>query len=762
METFVFCGQGAQKVGMGKELFELFPDLVEKADAILGYSIKELCLEDPNNRINNTAYTQPALFIVSMLEYYRQIKNGESPDFLIGHSIGEYAALCAGGAFSFENGIRLVKERGRLMSLESGGGMAAVVGLTYDKIKKVIEDNKLDYIDIANINSPKQIAISGKEKDIKEVQQLFLDAGANAYVILKVSGAFHSRYMKNAQDNMQKFISGISMNELEIPVISNYTARPYEIGKTQNTLIPQITNSVQWVDTVRYLMSYKDMEFVSMGPSPVTINLVNGIQREAQAMLAEEKNKLTKVIERDCQSVEGGINEKKSDASSDCVSHIEIDKISYSIGNAEFSKKYRTKYNYAVGGMGHGISGVDFVVKSCNEGILSFLGANCVDLDVIGSMIDQVKHKINSDTLFGVNITENYFEPQNTKDLINLCTEKGVRVIEASNFMTVTKELVRYKISGIGLDAEGSVTGNAIIAKVSNTNVAREFLKPPSDSILNELLNEKAITKDEFDIAGKIPVADDVCIVGDCAYETEKGNLLTMLPEVLDVAEKIYKENLLVAKSRIGAAGSIGSGRTILALHYMGAEFFMTGSVNECTKEADIPDDVKDMLVKTNVNDFTYAPSENMFELNRFVQVLKKGVFFPSRANMLKSVYDTVNSIDDISGEIKLYIEDKLLQCGFDNYFAKIKLTENQIKLANSNSKYKMAIIFKQYLHEASDKALFSKDRDKDVVDFQVYCGTAIGTANERLKDSKINDWKMRNTANIAEVLMQDAYSIMC
>ncbi len=174
MATFIFPGQGSQVKGMGGNLFNEFRELTAQADDILGYSIKELCMEDPNSTLGQTQYTQPALFVVSALSYLKRIKEtGRKPDFVAGHSLGEYNALFAAGAFDFETGLKLVKKRGELMSLATGGSMAVVLGITEENIVEVLEQNGLYSIDIANVNSPYQVAISGLKEDIDKARLNF-------------------------------------------------------------------------------------------------------------------------------------------------------------------------------------------------------------------------------------------------------------------------------------------------------------------------------------------------------------------------------------------------------------------------------------------------------------------------------------------------------------------------------------------------------------------------------------------------------------
>lgn len=278
-KIYVFPGQGSQKIGMGEGLFEKFPELTKQADEILGYSIAELCLTDSQGVINQTQYTQPALYVVSALSYLAKLEEDGKPALTAGHSLGEYNALFAAGAFDFATGLKLVQKRGEIMAKVQGGGMAAVLGLTAEQIKDVIDTNKLDKIDVANFNSPTQTVLSGLKEDIVAAETAFKEAKAKRYVVLPVSGAFHSRYMADAQAEFTEFAKQFTFNELEIPVIANVTAKPYG-SEILPSLTAQISGSVRWVETIKNIVAdHADAEFQEVGPGKVLAGLIRQINK---------------------------------------------------------------------------------------------------------------------------------------------------------------------------------------------------------------------------------------------------------------------------------------------------------------------------------------------------------------------------------------------------------------------------------------------------------------------------------------------------
>jgi malonyl CoA-acyl carrier protein transacylase len=288
MIAFLFPGQGSQKKGMGQGLFDEVKEYaaVERyVDTILGYSLRKLCLDDPDNRLKETQFTQPCLYVVNALHYYKALSEGIRPAYLAGHSLGEYNALLVAGVFDFLTGLRLVKKRGELMSQAKNGGMAAIIGLGASVIAKVLKENGLMSLDVANFNSPSQTVVSGPVDDIKRAGLFFEKAGVRMYMPLQVSAAFHSRYMADAARIFAAFLAPMSFAAPQIPVISNVTAQPYPASNASESvkslLVKQMAQSVQWTQSVRFLMGRGVTEFKEMGPGNVLAKSVQQTRQEA-------------------------------------------------------------------------------------------------------------------------------------------------------------------------------------------------------------------------------------------------------------------------------------------------------------------------------------------------------------------------------------------------------------------------------------------------------------------------------------------------
>lgn len=271
----MFPGQGSQFRGMGHDLFPRYPHLIQQANDILGFSIEKLCLEDPGDDLSKTQFTQVALFVVNALSWQAAFgDSGRLPDAACGHSLGEYSALFAAGVFDFATGLRLVQKRGELMGRQQGGGMAAAIGFDADYIRKILDDFAFDTLDIANYNSPRQVVISGPKRDIEDVAVLFAEVPESRYVVLNVSGAFHSRYMREAGSEFAAFIRTLPFNAPRFPVISNFLARPYTSTDLVTTLTNQISSPVRWVDSIHYLLAQGACDFHEIGPGTTLTRLL--------------------------------------------------------------------------------------------------------------------------------------------------------------------------------------------------------------------------------------------------------------------------------------------------------------------------------------------------------------------------------------------------------------------------------------------------------------------------------------------------------
>ena len=277
MMALLFPGQGSQQKDMGQGLFLKFPTVVRTADEILGYLVEELCLEDPLERLNQTQFTQLAMYVVNVLSYLAWSDvSSEQPSYLMGHSLGEYNTLFAAKIFDFETGLKHVMKRGELMSQSQAGAMVAVVGLNEQQIYEILKDRELQAVTIANKNSRTQFVLSGSELEVIKLKKLCEDEGALLAIRLNVSGAFHSQHMHLAKQEFEVFINNFEFDAPQIPVLANCTAALYQRSDQEinKTLYDQIAHSVLWTDSIDYLLRQNVMEFMEFGAGSVLTGLI--------------------------------------------------------------------------------------------------------------------------------------------------------------------------------------------------------------------------------------------------------------------------------------------------------------------------------------------------------------------------------------------------------------------------------------------------------------------------------------------------------
>ena len=295
--AFVFPGQGSQYVGMGRDLYETYPEakaLFDEADAIMGFALSKLCFEGPQEELGDTINTQPALLTVSVALLRLLDSDQLSPATVAGHSMGEYTALVAAGALDFAAGLRLVRERGRVMK-EAGeqnpGGMAAVLGLeaeSLDEICQMASHETDGIVQLANYNSPGQIVISGHKEALGRAMKLAKERGARRVIPLAVSIASHSPLMQPAAKAFASIVAQVDFHQPRVPAVANVTAAPIAtVMEIREELVEQLTSTVRWVESVQYMIVQGVTTFVEIGPKNVLTGLMRRIDKSVQAMNVE-------------------------------------------------------------------------------------------------------------------------------------------------------------------------------------------------------------------------------------------------------------------------------------------------------------------------------------------------------------------------------------------------------------------------------------------------------------------------------------------
>jgi [acyl-carrier-protein] S-malonyltransferase len=288
--ALLFAGQGAQVVGMGKDLAEKSPSArrwFERANAALGYDLSEVCFQGPEPELTKTEHAQPGIFLVSWvaLELVREQAPSLRFDATAGLSLGEFTALTAAGAMAFEDGLRVVRLRGRAMQEAcdaTQGGMAAVMGLDEATTRQVCQEAG---VELANLNCPGQIVISGRADRMSAACELAKAKGAKRALPLPVAGAYHSALMAGAQAKLDAALAGLELAPPQVPVISNVTAQPHGApADIRRRLVEQVTSPVRWEDSMRCLLAQGFTRFIELGPGATLTGFLKRIDKNAQAL----------------------------------------------------------------------------------------------------------------------------------------------------------------------------------------------------------------------------------------------------------------------------------------------------------------------------------------------------------------------------------------------------------------------------------------------------------------------------------------------
>jgi [acyl-carrier-protein] S-malonyltransferase len=301
--AFLFPGQGSQTVGMGNELAALYPvarHTFEEADDALGFALSKLCFEGPEDQLKMTENTQPAILTMSTVVFRVLEEKGVIPQFVAGHSLGEYSAHVAAGTIDFADAVRVVKKRGRYMqeAVPAGrGAMAAILMMSLDDLQKACADAAQgEVVSPANVNSPDQIVISGATAAVQRAADLAKARGAKRAIMLPVSAPFHCALMQPAQDRLQADLKAMEFSTPEVPVVSNIDAEPKtSADPSRDALIRQVTGNVQWLGCVRKLIELGANTFVEVGPGKVLSGLMRSIDRNQTVMNVEDESSLEKV-----------------------------------------------------------------------------------------------------------------------------------------------------------------------------------------------------------------------------------------------------------------------------------------------------------------------------------------------------------------------------------------------------------------------------------------------------------------------------------
>ena len=435
-----------------------------------------------------------------------------------------------------------------------------------------------------------------------------------------------------------------------------------------------------------------------------------------------------------------------------------------SLGDASFCQDYGLRYPYVGGAMAKGISSVAIVEALARAGMLGFFGAAGLLVEEVETAIDQLESRVPGMT-YGFNLIHSPSEPELENALVDLYLRRGVTLVEASAFLALTPALVRYRTHGLRRDAEGRVVApNRVIGKVSREEVAARFFAPPPERFLKELVASGQLSAEQAEMAAEIPMARDVSVESDSGGHTDNRPALALFPTIQAQRNVCQQQYDYTQPLRVGLGGGIATPASAAAAFALGAAYLVTGTVNQACIESGTCDEVRQMLAETRQADVIMAPSGDMFEMGVNVQVIKRGTMFSMRAAKLYDLYRTHKSIEDLPAAERDKLEKTVFRKNLDQVWEETRgyfeqRDPRQLERAERDPKHKMALVFRWYLGQSPVWANQGVSDRK--LDYQIWCGPAMGAFNEWVRGSFMEVTGQRRVATVAMNILFGAAVLM-
>jgi trans-AT polyketide synthase, acyltransferase and oxidoreductase domains len=430
------------------------------------------------------------------------------------------------------------------------------------------------------------------------------------------------------------------------------------------------------------------------------------------------------------------------------------------LGSAGFRASHRLKYAYTAGAMANGIASAELVIALGQAHLLGSFGAAGLTSKYIETAIQRVQSSLPGGP-YMFNLIHSPSEEALERNAVELYLKHGISTVEASAFLALTPHIVRYRASGLHLNAKGDIEiRNKVIAKVSRREVAALFLEPAPASLLQPLVIQGLITEQQSQMAQRVPMCDALTVEADSGGHTDNRPLVCLLPSMLELRDELQTKHGYDQIVYVGGGGGIGTPAAALGTFMLGADFVMTGSVNQACVEAGASAHTKNILAQAGQADVMMAPSADMFEMGVKVQVLKRGTMFPVRAQKLYEFYKAYDSLELIPAAERTKLESQVFRKPLETIWQETEAffrerDPEQLERANQNPKRKMALVFRWYLG-LSSRWSNSGEAGREM-DYQIWCGPAMGAFNEWTQDTYLAMPQNRRAPEVAEQLMQGA-----
>ncbi len=433
------------------------------------------------------------------------------------------------------------------------------------------------------------------------------------------------------------------------------------------------------------------------------------------------------------------------------------------LGTRSFIELHRLRFPYVAGAMARGIGSTAIVIAMAKAGMLGFFGSAGLSLDRVEAALVEMEQALGRERTWGCNLIHSPNQAGLEDGLVELLLRRDVKRVSASAYTALTPAVVRYAFSGLHADSAGRIERRHVFAKLSRPEVARHFMSPPPAEILEALVRQGKLDRREAQFAAHLPVAEDITVEADSGGHTDNQALSALFPTIRQLRDELVRKHGYVRPIRIGASGGLGTPSAIASAFALGAAYVLTGSVNQTSLEAGVSDEAKAMLAEARLGDFGMSPSADMFELGVKVQVLKRGTMFASRAAQLYELYRRYPSLEAIPEDTTAKLEKQVFRQPLDDvweqtrrFFESHAPRENE--RAARDPKHKMALVFRWYLGSSSHWPLYGESARR--VDYQLWCGPAMGAFNTWVEGSFLALPEGRGVVQIALNLLEGAAAI--
>lgn len=430
-----------------------------------------------------------------------------------------------------------------------------------------------------------------------------------------------------------------------------------------------------------------------------------------------------------------------------------------SLGARSFRETHGCRYAYIAGAMAGGIASVDLVRAMARADLLAFFGAGGVPFEGVRSAIAELAADLGPDAPWGANLLHNPAEPAVEEQTVDLYLEHGVHRVSASAYMDLSPAVVRYRLTGLTAGPDGTPRPiHHVFAKVSRPEVAEKFMRPAPAAMLRELVERGALTAEQARLGERVPIACDITAEADSGGHTDHRPLVVLLPILQRLRDTCAAQLDPSFRLRVGAAGGLGTPSALWAAFAMGADYVLTGSVNQAAVEAGTSDLARDMLRQAAYTDVATGPAPDMFEIGAKVQVLSRGSMYARRAQQLYDIYRTYPSMSAIPDRERDKIERQLFKQPLETVWEGTRAywaarDPAQVERAEREPRHQMALTFRWYLGMASRWARTGDPERKR--DYQIWCGPAMGGFNAWAQGSPLE--AERGVVDIAHALMHGA-----